>query len=110
MTLPTIGIGANIVRHVAKEFGLRPADVIGPKQSKPIARGRQLCMWLLRHETQHSYSMIGRVISRDHTTVVHGVNAITERMESDEALKAKAEALRSQIRNAPWFPAAWREA
>lgn len=100
------GTATKIMCLVADDAGYHPAEIKGPRRYRKLAETRQLVMWLIWRETSYSYEVIGRVLGkRDHSTVCHAVSAMNRRMAENEALKVKAERLRSMIRTAPWFPA-----
>lgn len=69
------GIGdiAAIQRRVAAEYGITFADIRGPRRSQPIARARQMAMWLAWKETQKTMTQIARAFDRHHTTVLHAI-------------------------------------
>ncbi len=63
----------DVVDAVARAGGVRPNDLIGRGQTRPLARARQLAMHLL-HEIHPGVSLhaIGYLLDRDHTTVLYG--------------------------------------
>jgi chromosomal replication initiator protein len=77
-----------VIRAVAKHYGLKPADLKSPKRAKPITRARQIAMYLCRELTSESFPEIGsRFGGRDHATVIHGVNKISSQLEVDPDLE-----------------------
>ncbi len=80
-----------IQKMVAEEFGITLEQLVsqspGCRQSR-FARPRQLAMWLTRRATDYSFPAIGRHFGpigqeRDHTTVMHAVSRIEERLSND---------------------------
>ncbi len=63
----------DVVDAVAHAGGVRPKDLIGRGQTRPLTRARQLAMHLL-HEIHPGVSLhaIGFLLDRDHTTVLYG--------------------------------------
>ena len=77
-----------VIRVVAKQYGLKPAELKSPKRAKQITRARQIAMYLCRELTSESFPEIGsRFGGRDHATVIHGVNKITSLLEVDSDLQ-----------------------
>ena len=77
-----------VIRIVAKHYGLKPGELKSPKRAKPITRARQVAMYLCRELTSESFPEIGsRFGGRDHATVIHGVNKITALLEVDSDLQ-----------------------
>jgi chromosomal replication initiation ATPase DnaA len=68
-----------IIAHVAKITGVPQDDILSPKRDRVTARARQMVMWKA-HQEGHSLPAIGKVLQRDHTSVLHGVRAINRRL------------------------------
>ena len=76
-----------IQRKVAEHYNVRLSDMIGPKRARPIARPRQVAMYLSKHLTTRSLPEIGRRFGgRDHTTIMHGIRKIDELKAGDRQL------------------------
>jgi len=59
---------------------------------------RQVAMYLIRQETDASLPEIGGLLGgRDHTTVIHGVERIKERLENEEQLRRDVMSVREQL-------------
>jgi chromosomal replication initiator protein len=87
-----------VIRTVAKHYGLKPGDLKSPKRAKPITRARQIAMYLCRELTSESFPEIGgRFGGRDHATVIHGVNKITAQLELDSDLQRDIQQLRKSL-------------
>lgn len=69
------------VRAVAEMFDVRSCDILAPTRgNRWCSEARQLVMWHLRSQGM-SYPRIGRVLGRDHSTVMTGVCRVDERIE-----------------------------
>jgi chromosomal replication initiator protein len=56
----------------------------GPSRKQPLARSRQIAMYLCREHTDLSLPKIGAQFGgRDHTTVIHGVEKVKTLMRTD---------------------------
>ena len=71
----------DIIKQVSAKHKVGVLDILSDRRSRQIARARQEFMYRARHETLHSFCVIGRFIRRDHTSVMHGVSAHAKRME-----------------------------
>lgn len=60
-----------LIDRVAGYYGLTRAQLLSRRRTAAIARARQIAMFLLREEGL-TYSAIGRLLRRDHSTVTHG--------------------------------------
>lgn len=88
----------DIQRKVCEHYGIRLADMHSPRRARPVARPRQLAMYLCKQLTTHSLPEIGRKFGgRDHTTIIHGVRKIEELLAGDPTLRADLESLKKAI-------------
>ena len=63
---------------VSKYYQIGKRVLLGESRARPIARPRQILMYLLRTELQIPFEEVGRLTGgRDHSTVMHAVNKIT---------------------------------
>jgi chromosomal replication initiation ATPase DnaA len=95
-----------VLTIVAMLFGVTEGSIAGTSRLAGYVRPRQMAMLLMRRyspECRISYPAIGRHFSnRDHTTVMHGVNAARRRAKNDKEYAAKlaqAESLLSGAAN-----------
>ena len=93
---------ASVVQIVARHFNLTEEALLGRSRTKEIANARQLAMYLLREENGLSLINIGELLGgRDHSTVRHGVEKITQDIERDEGVRREVVALREKIYEPP---------
>jgi chromosomal replication initiator protein len=57
------------------------ADLLGTKRNKKFVRARQHAMWLCHQKTRFSTLRLGKFFQRDHTTVLHAIQAHEARMK-----------------------------
>lgn len=87
-----------IARVVAEHHGLSQDDLYGQSRTPIPVRARQITMYLARTITKRSLPDIGRRLSgRDHTTILHGIRKIEEKIAKDSAFAAEIEGLRYVI-------------
>ncbi|MCI8324033.1 MAG: chromosomal replication initiator protein DnaA [Lachnospiraceae bacterium] len=87
-----------IIEVVAEHFGISPEDIASRKRTAELVQPRQIVMYLCRQLTESSLQNIAKTIGKkDHTTVLHGIEKITEKMENDEELKNKVDIIRKKI-------------
>jgi chromosomal replication initiator protein len=73
---------------VSNHFNISLADMLSQRRSRPLARPRQMAMYLAKKMTTRSLPEIGRrFANRDHTTVIHAVKTITRLSEQDDEMK-----------------------
>ena len=87
-----------IQNTVANFFNIPLAEMLSQRRSRPLARPRQIAMYLAKKMTTRSLPEIGRrFANRDHTTVIHAVKTITRLSEKDDEMKKNIEHLREQL-------------
>ena len=73
---------------VSNFFNITLSEMLSQRRSRPLARPRQIAMYLAKKLTTRSLPEIGRrFANRDHTTVIHAVKTITRLSEKDEEMK-----------------------
>lgn len=79
---------SEVIERVSKFFSLRKRDLLGSSRVRPIARPRQILMYLLRTHLNLPLEEVGRIIGgRDHTTVMHAVDKITTLASEDVQIR-----------------------
>ena len=70
-----------ILEETAKMFGWTIDDLCGRSRRRPLVTARQIGMYVFRELTDYSYPQIAREFGgRDHTTVMHAVEKITDQI------------------------------
>ena len=90
---------ADIQQAVANKYNVKLADLKGKSRKKEIVNPRQIAMYISRELLDDSLVTIANAFDRDHTTVIHGIDKITDLMDEDEDLKNELEALIKEIRD-----------
>ena len=76
---------AMIISEVSRYFGLEESVVKGPSRNREAVNARQAAMYLVRRMTNLSTPDIGREFGgRDHTTVLHSLEQIEEKIKQDD--------------------------
>ena len=79
-------------------FSISLADMLSPRRSRPLARPRQVAMYMAKKLTTRSLPEIGRKFAnRDHTTVIHAVKTIEKLSENNDEMRKNIEELKSLI-------------
>ena len=87
-----------IVEIVAEHFNISPEDILSKRRNSEYVQPRQICMYLCRHLTEESLQSIGKSLGKkDHTTVIHGIDKITDELKTNEELKNRIENIKKKI-------------
>lgn len=90
-----------IMEASSRYFGITLDDLTGSSRVATIASARQVAMYLCREMTELSLPKIGAKFGgRDHSTVLHAVRKITEKIGVDRDLYNQVTELTNQIKQA----------
>ena len=74
----------DVITSVAKYYSLGKKQLLGESRQRPIARPRQILMYMLKTQVGLPHQEVGRLIGgRDHTTVMHAVEKVTQLLSTD---------------------------
>jgi len=83
---------------VSNFFNIPLSEMLSQRRSRPLARPRQIAMYLAKKMTTRSLPEIGRrFANRDHTTVIHAVKTITRLSEQDDEMKKNINQIKSLL-------------
>lgn len=68
---------SDVITATTKHYSVKKRDLLGSSRARTVAIPRQILMYLLRTELNLPFQEVGRVVGRDHTTVMHAVDKIT---------------------------------
>jgi len=89
-----------IQQSVAGYFHLSPSEFKAKKRTRAVAFPRQIAMYLSRQLTDSSLPKIGDEFGgRDHTTVMHAHDKITQALRSDPLLEKKVNEMIQRIQS-----------
>ena len=87
------------IQNVTSNFySLNLEEMLSQRRSRPLARPRQVAMYLAKKLTTRSLPEIGRKFAnRDHTTVIHAVKTIEKLCQNTSEMKKNVEDIKSII-------------
>ena len=87
-----------IIDIVADHFGITYEDIISKRRNSELVQPRQICMYLCRKLTDESLQSIGKALGKkDHTTVIHGIDKITEEIQTNNEIKNRIDIIMKKI-------------
>ena len=87
-----------IIEVVSEHFQISLDQMISKNRSKDIARPRQIAMYLCKNMTDTPLDSIGALLGgRDHSTIIHGVQKISDEYESDETTRSLIDTIKKKI-------------
>ncbi|GIO11955.1 chromosomal replication initiator protein DnaA [Cohnella xylanilytica] len=90
----------DIQQRVGEFYGLKLEDFKARKRTKAVAFPRQIAMYLSREMTDYSLPKIGEAFGgRDHTTVIHAHEKISQQLKQDQELYKIIQNLTEKIKS-----------
>ncbi|HJY98824.1 MAG TPA: chromosomal replication initiator protein DnaA [Patescibacteria group bacterium] len=79
---------AKVIDAVCRYYQVGKRAMLGESRARPVARPRQILMYLLRTDFGIPLEEVGRIVGgRDHTTVMHAVEKITQLATNDVQIR-----------------------
>jgi chromosomal replication initiator protein len=87
-----------IIEAVSRYYSIGKRALLGESRARPVARPRQILMHILRTDLQIPLEEIGRIVGgRDHTTVMHAVEKITQLASTNVQIREDMSKIRMGI-------------
>ena len=84
--------------HVGEIWGVTGDALASARRTRTVAVPRQVAMFLIRELLDTPLKQIGRVFGdRDHSTVIHSIRRVQERLGSDEAFRTNVDSVRREL-------------
>ncbi len=92
----------DILASTAAAFGFSHDELISPGRKAPLARARQIAMYLVREHTSLSLPKIGNLFGgRDHTTVLYAIEKVKGLLKTETEVFEQVTALSQDLRSRP---------
>lgn len=89
---------AMISELVSGQFNVSIKDLQSKSRKKAITFPRQIAMYLARKFTQESLADIGKEFNRDHSTVLHSIKVVSNKLVRDNSINAQVEILSDKVK------------
>lgn len=87
-----------IINTVAEHYNISPSDLASTKRNAEIVLPRQIAMYLCRDMTSTPLKAIGGFLGKkDHTTVIHGADKISNEIKTNESLSNAIDIIKKKI-------------
>lgn len=88
----------SVINAVCDFYNIKSTQLKGERRDSIFVKPRQVCMFLLKEDVRLSLKEIGNLLGgRDHTTVIHGVDKITNLLKTEVRLNDELVYLRGKI-------------
>ena len=87
-----------IFASIQKKYNIKREDIVSSKRTKDIANARHITVYTIRSVTDMSLPNIGKIIDRDHSTVLSSIEAVEKRMAQNPVFRAEIEEMVKEIK------------
>jgi len=88
----------HLIDSVTDYYSITKSDVLGSSRSRDMLIPRQIIMYLANTNLRMSLARIGQVLgNRNHTTVMHSVSKVKEKIKNDRQLLRDVNAIRKEV-------------
>jgi chromosomal replication initiator protein len=89
-----------VLNTVSDSLGIPIAIMTNCTRRREVVFARQISMIMLNHFTEMSLKSIGQIFNRDHTTVIHAKERLSDLCDTEPETKAIVDNIRDQISEA----------
>jgi hypothetical protein len=82
-----------LFRLTARFYGLKVSDITAPNKAGPVRMARKIIAHILHVRRGLSYTDVGEIMCRDHSTVLHNVQAMERALVENPSLMEVIEAI-----------------
>ncbi len=87
-----------IFAAVYKKYNIKREEIVSSKRTKEIANARHITVYVIRQITDMSLPNIGKIIERDHSTVISSLDTIEKRMAQNPVFRTEMEEMVKEIK------------
>ena len=87
-----------IFASIQKKYNIKREDIVSSKRTKDIANARHITVYTIRSVTDMSLPNIGKIIDRDHSTVLSSIEAVEKKMAQNPVYRAEIEEFVKEIK------------
>ena len=87
-----------IFAAVYKKYNIKREEIVSSKRTKEIANARHITVYVIRQVTDMSLPNIGKIIERDHSTVISSLDTIEKRMAQNPVFRTEMEEMVKEIK------------
>jgi len=87
-----------ICELVSSQFNVSIKEMQSRSRKRAVSFPRQVAMYLARKYTDDSLADIGKVLHRDHSTVLHGIKVVSNRAIKDGSVSAQLDLLSNKVK------------
>lgn len=87
----------DVMNAVCAYYKITKNDILGKNKKQEIARARQICTYLMCDMLSLPLVNVGKIVERDHATVIHSRNKITQLMKVNDRISKDVDDIKNSI-------------
>jgi len=88
----------DIISLIAKEFNIKPSEIISKSRNRNIVNARRTAIYLAREFTKESTPTIAKYFGlKDHSAVSHSIKVFNKKLKEDKEFRMRIEELKNKI-------------
>ncbi len=88
----------DIIKLIAKEFNIKPSEIVSKSRNKNIVIARRCAIYLSREFTKESTPIIAKYFGlKDHSSVSHAIKSFNKTLKEDSEFRIRVEELKNKI-------------
>ncbi len=87
-----------IFAAIEKKYNVTKADLIGKSRVKEVAQARHVAIYLIKHIVEMTKQNIGKLLNRDHATIISSIDVIEKRLASSAEFEVEINELIKEIK------------
>jgi chromosomal replication initiation ATPase DnaA len=93
-------VARDFINYAEKKTGYSYEELCSPSRKRDLRATRQIIGKILFEQTQLSSSQVGKILKRDHATILHGskIKTALQKKKFDELLKVYTEFMKETFR------------
>lgn len=97
-TKPASVVAENVIKAVAKKYGIPEEEIKGKKRTQNIVRPRNIAIYIIRNITDMPLKRIGELFDRNHTTIMSSIDVVENSMKNETLLEMEIAELIREIK------------
>ena len=87
-----------VFASVYKKYNIKREEIVSSKRTKEIANARHITVYIIRQITDMSLPNIGKIIERDHSTVISSIETVEKRMAQNPVFRTEIEEMVKEVK------------
>lgn len=86
-----------IIKKVSEKYGVEIKDIYSEKRASNISQTRHICIYIIKKILDLSYPAIGKLLSRDHATIISSYKRIDTEIKNNSSFEIEINELIKEI-------------